>query len=103
MERLDSILKSVAGSSTPVSVASAEEDTSDRLIVTKTVVKQEQEVVKAEPEVRSRKVSGHERETDDDRKKQRRDRNRQAAARCRKRRLDLTCSLQVCSYHQSIL
>ena len=102
MERLDSILKSVAGSSTVVSVASAEEDTSDRLIVTKTV-KQEQEVVKAEPEVRSRKVSGHERETDDDRKKQRRDRNRQAAARCRKRRLDLTCSLQVCCYHQSIL
>ena len=93
MERLDSILKSVAGSSTVVSVESAAEDTSDRLIVTKSV-KQEQETVKAEPEVRSRNVSGS--EHDDDRKKQRRDRNRQAAARCRKRRLDLTCALQVC-------
>merc|ERR1712029_1302905 len=31
---------------------------------------------------------------EDDRKKQRRERNNQAAARCRKRRLDLTCALQ---------
>jgi len=31
---------------------------------------------------------------EDDRKKQRRERNKQAAARCRKRRLDLTCALQ---------
>jgi len=37
---------------------------------------------------------GHQPPPEEDRKKQRRERNKQAAARCRKRRMDLTCSLQ---------
>ena len=82
MERLDNILKSVATSSSVVSVASVE----DSVSVTKTVKEEEVKTVK------TRNTSGH---NDDDRKQQRRDRNRQAAARCRKRRMDLTSALQV--------
>ena len=82
MERLDNILKSVATSSSVVSVASVE----DCVSVTKTVKEEEVKTVK------TRNSSGH---NDDERKQQRRDRNRQAAARCRKRRMDLTSALQV--------
>ena len=82
MERLDNILKSVATSSSVVSVASVDESVS----VTKTVKEEEVKTVK------TRNSSGH---NDDERKQQRRDRNRQAAARCRKRRMDLTSALQV--------
>ena len=124
MERLDNILKSVATSSTKVSVASAmilpNGDTKAGII------KQEPLTVEVTSEAapgRARSVSGPSRkpslpslqqpvldydrglggghnngghlEAEDDRRKQRRERNKEAAARCRKRRLDLTCTLQV--------
>lgn len=123
MERLDNILKSVATSSTKVSVASAmvlpNGDTHAGII------KQEPLTVEVTSEAaprRARSVSGPSRkpslallqqpvldydiglsgahnngghpEAEDDRRKQRRERNKEAAARCRKRRLDLTCTLQ---------
>ena len=119
MERLDNILKSVATSSTKVSVASAmilpNGDTKAGII------KQEPLTVEVTSEAapgRARSVSGPSRkpslsslqqpvldygghnngghlDAEDDRRKQRRERNKEAAARCRKRRLDLTCTLQV--------
>ena len=115
MERLDNILKSVATSSTKVSVASAvvlpNGDTKPGLI------KQEPLTVEVTSEAakgRARSLSGPSRKPslashqpswehdggqgpdgEEDRRKQRRERNKEAAARCRKRRLDLTCTLQV--------
>jgi len=114
MERLDNILKSVATSSTKVSVASAvvlpNGDTKAG------VIKQEPLTVEVTSEAakeRARSLSGPGRkpslaghqpswdhddggpqEGEEDRRKQRRERNKEAAARCRKRRLDLTCTLQ---------
>jgi len=114
MERLDNILKSVATSSTKVSVASAvvlpNGDTKAG------VIKQEPLTVEVTSEAakeRARSLSGPSRkpslaghqpswehddggpqEGEEDRRKQRRERNKEAAARCRKRRLDLTCTLQ---------
>ena len=105
MERLDSILKSVATSSTLVSVASA-----SNYIVPKTEIVEEPKVRQPsgeDVEVRPRpsggrrptlpgvSPGGQHKPPEEDRKVQRRERNKQAAARCRKRRLDLTCSLQV--------
>ena len=100
MERLDSILKSVATSSTLVSVASA-----SNYIVPKTEIVEEAKVRQPsgeDVEVRPRPsggrrptLPGQHKPPEEDRKVQRRERNKQAAARCRKRRLDLTCSLQV--------
>jgi len=115
MERLDNILKSVATSSTKVSVASAVVLPSGD---TKAggIIKQEPltvEVTSESAKERARSLSGPSRkpslaahqpswehddggpqEGEEDRRKQRRERNKEAAARCRKRRLDLTCTLQ---------
>ena len=123
MERLDNILKSVATSSTKVSVASAVILTNGDNKVG--MIKQEPlsvEVTAQTVKARSRSMSGPSRkpsvatlrlppgdyngghngghnggqpEGEEERRKQRRERNKEAAARCRKRRLDLTCTLQV--------
>ena len=123
MERLDNILKSVATSSTKVSVASAVVLTNGDNKVG--MIKQEPlsvEVTAQTVTARSRSMSGPSRkpsmatlhlppgdyngghngghnggqpEGEEERRKQRRERNKEAAARCRKRRLDLTCTLQV--------
>lgn len=124
MERLDNILKSVVTSSTKVSVASAmvlpNGDTNAGIIKQEPLTV---EVTSEAAPGRARSVSGPSRkpslpslqqpvldyerglggghnngghpEAEDDRRKQRRERNKEAAARCRKRRLDLTCTLQV--------
>ena len=129
MERLDNILKSVATSCTKVSVESAmmlpNGDTKAGTI------KQEPltvEITSKSVKARARSVSGPSRkpslpsvtqpswehdggggghnganpEAEEDRRKQRRERNKEAAARCRKRRLDLTCTLQVLDSHFSM-
>ena len=113
MERLDSILKSVVTSSTVVSVESSPStlpgDT--KLVIAKpepeepreeTQVQAQVQPLPALEEVQMKPKSGGRRTlsssgapVEDDRKIQRRERNKQAAARCRKRRMDLTCSLQV--------
>lgn len=124
MERLDNILKSVATSSTKVSVASASAVVLPNGDTKAGVIKQEPLTVTSETVPgRARSVSGPSRkpslpslqqppwdpdrglsgghnngghpEAEEDRRKQRRERNKEAAARCRKRRLDLTCTLQV--------
>ena len=118
MERLDSILKSVATSSTLVSVASASNNIVPKAEVVEDVLPVrprpgEDVVVRPLPLVGEEAIvrpkvgggrrptlpgaasGGHQPPPEEDRKKQRRERNKQAAARCRKRRLDLTCALQV--------
>ena len=117
MERLDSILKSVVTSSTVVSVESSPStlpgDTN--LVIAKPEPEEPREETQVQAQVQAqvqplpaleevqmkpksggrRTLSSSGAPVEDDRKIQRRERNKQAAARCRKRRMDLTCSLQV--------
>ena len=95
MERLDSILKSVATSSAVKINPVVEEDKkhniehkngSDELVVMART-----DMTRRISETGSVGAPADE----DERKKQRRERNKQAAARCRKRRMDLTSALQV--------
>ena len=110
MERLDSILKSVATSSAVKIIPVVEEDKkqpvehkngSDELVVMSRtdMTRRISETGSVSDIVRRMSETGSvgAPADDDERKKQRRERNKQAAARCRKRRMDLTSALQVCS------